>query len=72
MTPRKTSPTRQYDIFFVAGQGTELPSGCIPMTEYDPKENGRWAMLATGRDGWAKPGSNLGTNAVPSWNEMSG
>lgn len=68
----KTKPERQYDIFLVEGEEPQMPSGCVQLTTYDRKLGGVWAMLVTGRDGWAKAGSNLGTNAVPSWNEMSG
>jgi len=43
-TPRKTSPTAQYDIFWVPGKETKLPQRSIVYSEYSPIEDGQWAI----------------------------
>ena len=44
MTPRKTMPTHQYDIFWVPGKDTKIPQRSIAYSEYSAIEGGCWAI----------------------------
>lgn len=42
-TPRKTTPTRQYDIFWVP-TGTPIPDHSVAVTPQEHDPAGQWAM----------------------------
>ena len=65
MKNRKTTPTRQYDIFWETKETLDKWHS-IPLTEWDDSDGGRWSMLVghLGDNNWI---GSAYSNNLPGW-----